>query len=409
MPPSSSRLLQPGSRGWLRVVVAMVVALPVAFFAWRAAFAFAFAPIAPEAVLSFHPGYPTAIEVKIARGLVGPNQELIAPTPAQAAEVRSALQRQPMSSRGLRLVAMGEDAQGASPAALKYLKLAHELSRRDVVTEVMLGRDAITREDTAAAMRYFDAALATSSDAQQLLFPVMAKTMTVPALRREMVKYVDREWAGNFLNFAVSQADPEFVEELALNKPEMQKGEAFAEFRSQLISRYAAAGELGKAQRYASMVAGNGNAISAFGITPASTDQSYAPVTWRLANELDVVADMDGEGVFATVNPGSRGTVMYRELALASGVYDFAMNYAVVGLASDFSAEWRVECVAQSGSRGIAAIPVPFSSATAIRKSRIVVPGGCRAVTFTLSANNFDDQTSAELTIQQLSLEKASG
>ena len=108
--------------------------------------------------------------------------------PEARALVRRALARDLTQVQAIEQRALDEALSGNSGRARRLFALSDRLSRRSLPTRLWLIQDAVDRGNVAGALRNFDIALRTTTDAQPILFPVLAKAAADPTLTNPLAR-----------------------------------------------------------------------------------------------------------------------------------------------------------------------------------------------------------------------------
>ena len=128
--------------------------------------------------------------------------------------MRWALARDLTEVQAIEQRALDEALSGNSGRARRLFALSDRLSRRSLPTRLWLIQDAVDRGNVAGALRNFDIALRTTTDAQPILFPVLAKAAADQTLTNALARALDRpsDWRLMFVEWALTNmADVEPV------------------------------------------------------------------------------------------------------------------------------------------------------------------------------------------------------
>lgn len=382
------------------------VALAGAALSLKDASANALARINPEAVLAFSPGDARALSARLDRAtLVGTPRQ---PTPQEARQVREGLKSRPLSSDILRQMATADHIEGLTPRSRKLLNLANRVSRRDALTEILLSNAYARAENAEAALPHFDAALSTTRGADTIMFPVLAQTVALPRFRPLLGEYLTRTWGEDFLQYAVRNARPEHMLELVRNVPAVQTNPRYAQFRSELITRLAIANRPRAALEYAQRVTDDRAAFAGRpGFDKQTTDATFEPLTWRLANAEGIYSNYNGKAVSVSADPASTGLALERYWPLQPGAYLLTITSGAAGVPSRFQANWQLECIGDAAARPLSSFALPVGPELRETLHGFRVGSTCEAVRAALNIANVDDQAVAELQIDRFTLVRA--
>jgi hypothetical protein len=124
--------------------------------------------------------------------------------------VSGALGRDVTQVQAIELRALDLAISGKTAEARKLFQLSGQLSRRSLPTRLWLIQDSVDRGNVAGAIDNFDIALRTTTDAQPILFPVLARASADPTLTGPLAALLDRpsDWRQMFLEWVLlNQAD----------------------------------------------------------------------------------------------------------------------------------------------------------------------------------------------------------
>ena len=120
--------------------------------------------------------------------------------------VQKALARDLTLTPAIELRAADLAASGHQAEAARLFHLSDGLSRRSLPTRLWLIQDAVDRGDVEGALRNFDIALRTSTDAPAILYPVLARASADPRLTVPLARTLDRlsDWRLMFLEWTLA-------------------------------------------------------------------------------------------------------------------------------------------------------------------------------------------------------------
>lgn len=290
--------------------------------------------------------------------------------------VRHALMRDLTQVQAIELRALDLAASGRTAQARQLFNLSNRLSRRSLPTRLWLIQDAVDRGDVGGALRNFDIALRTTSDAQPILFPVLAKASADPTLTTALAQTLDRpsDWRLMFIDWVLgNSADVASVANVVAH----MRDERFVTANSldlRLVDRLVTSGEFEQAmalnRRFGHPVVGVAD--------PSFTGTvGRYPFGWGLVSNGSIGAEPSLNGSSTVLGyraaPANSGQVAAQLLALRPGAYVLATRSAVT--ASGAAPYWSVTC-AQAGGSEIARLDQPMA-ANAEARSGFTVPPGC--------------------------------
>jgi hypothetical protein len=329
------------------------------------------------------------------------------PTAEMVPLLRRSLERSPLNPRAIRQIAAFEDARGRKDASRALLAVGGRTGRRDPMLNVLLAKNAALDNQAPALVRHLDAALSTFRGGDAQVFPLLVKPLADPRFRAEVKAYMDRPWSEPFMLYAAQNADPRDVLALALTAPHLQTDPKFERFRGELVSSLVRRGAADRAIAYARRIAPDPAALARGGISGATTDPRFAPVTWRLSNQGGLYVSAQGTGLIVSTDPAARGQALERVMALAPGRYRLTASRAMPATSDPVIETWSATCLRGTAEQGIARREGPAQSGPLALP--FVVPQGCDGVRLALDIVNRSDQNPAEYEIRDLRLTREQG
>jgi hypothetical protein len=379
-----------------------VVALIAAYFAWVDAGATVLYRINPGFVLSIEPGDPRSLSAAVDRRTLA--ERLTQPSSDEVRQLREALQERPLSASILRQLAVADEVEGRTPKAARLLDLAHRVSRRDLLTQLLLSNLAVRSGRPDAAMRHFAAVLSAKPAASSLLFPPLTETVREERFQPVIARYLDWEWGPAFLDYAVRHADPADLLATVLQNGQVQREDRFRRFRGDLIVSLVNAQRPGLAFDYAGKLAERESApIKVAGFTAETIDPGLGPLLWRLSNTNGIYASLAGPAVVVDIEPASTGVAVERIFALREGTYVMSVTGKATDLIANLAGEWLVEC-ADKGKKVLGRLETGFASEAQRVRLPIRVDQTCEAIRVSLSLRNLDDQAAGEVELSNFEL-----
>ena len=163
----------------------------------------------PALALAFEPADPDARENEATRltGLVLTAHSSIGAARAEDQATRL-IRAEPMRVSALRDLGLLADASGDRPRAAAIMAQAAARGYRDTATQAWLLRQALTREDLAAALPRLDAVLRVSPEMEPRLFPALFTLLSVPDGARSLAAWLVAKppWRDRFLVYAALDA-----------------------------------------------------------------------------------------------------------------------------------------------------------------------------------------------------------
>ena len=197
----ASPLILAGSPASLlgRVAITLAVLL-LAVVAGISALAVAWREGAPDRVLRIIPSDAAARLVAIESTMRAGAEQVDGAVAAGYA--RAALADDPLNPRALRVLATLADSAGQAARAEALLGASERVTRRELLTQLILIEFAVQRGQIGRALAHYDRALSVHPESGALLYPVLGRAIADPAIRRGLLPYVeaDRPWIPGFLS-----------------------------------------------------------------------------------------------------------------------------------------------------------------------------------------------------------------
>lgn len=301
---------------------------------------------------------------------------------------RDLTQVQAIELRALDLILSGKPAEGR-----RLFELSDRLSRRSLATRLWLIQDSVDHGSVAGALRNFDIALRTTTDAQPILFPVLVKASADPTLTDPLARMLDREsdWRLMFFEWTLTNASDVKPVAAVVSRMHDRRFILSNGIDQRLIERLVTAREFDAAlllnQRFRRQPGGVADAHFA-------DPSARYPFGWGLVESGSIAAQRAVSGPVSALTysaaPGNSGQVAAQLLALPPGRYTLATMSAAP--AAGPAPYWSVSC-AEAGGAEIATLDQP-ASAGGKAETLFSVPASCRAQWLTLQIRPSDDSAS---------------
>jgi len=297
-------------------------------------------------------------------------------------QVSKALARDLTLASAIELRAADLASSGKHAEASRLFRLSDSLSRRSLPTRLWLIQDSVDRGDVAGALRNFDIALRTSTDAPPILYPVLAKAAADPSLTVPLARTLDRpsDWRLLFLNWTLANGanlgsianvvghmrDSPFITENDVDQRLIETLVTARNFQPAVLLRQ----RFGSPQR--GLVA-----------DPNFADASARyPFGWGLVTGGSLGAERATGSTLAYHGaPLQSGQVAGQLLGLPPGRYSLTAKAAAA--ASGQAPYWSITCGRQEGAE-LVRLDQPLVAALEA-KAEFAVPMGCAAQWLTLS------------------------
>ncbi len=303
---------------------------------------------------------------------------------------RRALRQDGTAVLALSTLGFDADLHSDRTAARRFFVQAQRQSRRDLRTQLWMIEDAVERGRIAEALKQYDITLRVSPELGELLYPVLAKAGTEPAIRHALVETLAGRpsWGESFLSYASRNApDPHATATLFLELG--RRGVSIPQpSRAAVVDALIAAGRVDEAWRY--------YALDRPGVDRRRSRDPRFTAELAMPSQFDWVAIDNagattsiGEGVADFTAPASIGGPLLRQVQiLPPGTYRLAGRSEGVDQAPQSRPYWTLQC--QDG-RELGRVLLPASAdAKAPFEGTFSVPAGCPVQTLVLVAQASD-------------------
>lgn len=330
--------------------------------------------------------------------------------------VREGLRREPLNPAALRLLSLHADADNRRRASQIYAHAAERLSRRDLITQLILIEQAVRANDARRALHHYDTALRTSEAARTILFPVLGAAIREDNIRRELIPYVraGASWMPFFVQFAIrndADSQREIARLLIAARAGTGRPELIADNSAVLIGTLVDQNQFALAEQVYLQIPGTSRAmLTDLTVNGPTTDPRFGPIGWSAIDNGSVGAVFETTRrsprrnirVFAI--SGATGVVLQRVLHLTPGAYRLSEERVrTVGDATS-RAYWEMTCM-RDGQRAV--IWRSPSQSPAYRAAGVpgpIVPAGCTNQLLELRVSGGDNPDGLEFLISRFDL-----
>lgn len=371
------------------VVLAITLALGAAAFALQKAIVQVFAGSSPALALSLSPHDARATRVQfdvdmLTNGTGFPRN----PTTA-ADQARRALAHEPLDAGVVRMLAISLGLSNEAKIA-PLMHLAERISRRDLLNQLWLVEDAVSRRNIARALVHYDRALSVHPEAGEQLFPILTSAIGERDIRQALVPYLraDRPWAISFLVYAAQHSkDPTYVAQTYLSYGGNRASAKHRALGQLILNRLVALRYYPAAYEFALRLVPDAVAFVRPGFSPATFDQKFAPFSWAIDPNVDADIDYDPErGVQVGLGSGKRVVAVTRDMMLNPGRWRFAQEVDYSTLAGRPLLSWTATCL--NDGKQIWGYDTSQVGASHDAVPALTVPPGCGPVRLELSVGS---------------------
>lgn len=307
---------------------------------------------------------------------------------------REALRRDATTADALTVLGLDAQLRGDPAASRRFFKYSLLLTRRELRPRIFAIEEMVTRGDIAGALRSYDIALRTSSEAKTVLFPVLEAALREPRVRDALldVMQTNPQWEDEFIETIVRGAHDPVAASMFLAEGNGGAINPSADAQAQMIESLARAGDYERAwlhyRRLRPGVQKNTSRDARF-----ATNEPVQPLfDWRIASAPGLSATMgafDGQSKLSFAVPsGWSGAIVEQTQMLPPGRYRLSGQSAGFDQPATSLPVWRVKC---ADGRVIAQIRVARSATQAERFSGdFTVPSACPLQLLSLEARPTD-------------------
>lgn len=295
------------------------------------------------------------------------------------------------------LTVLGFQAQlrGDDAASDRYFALGTRLSRRELRPQLWAIEEAVNRGNIAGALRRYDVALRTSTEAQGILFPILASALSEPAIRRELLGIMTTEpiWSASFIAFAAASGrDPiataQFFRERRRTGLPVGEPEGAA-----IVNSLFRAGRFDEAWSEYTLLRPGANAAASRDPGFGMVTQLRTPFDWNTADNTvlsSAILETKEGGVLDFSVPSSvGGTVVSQVQMLPPGAYRLQGRSAGLDQPERSRPYWLLSCY---GGQELGRVPLPNSvQRQEAFAGSFTVPAKCPVQTLSLVVRSTQD------------------
>lgn len=329
-------------------------------------------------------------------------------------EARKSLRYQAINTAPLRLLAIRGQALKDS-SALTFAHLSERVTRRDLMTQLVLIEEAVRLDDHDLALRHYDKALRTSGEARTVLFPILSKALKDDVILDALIPYVRTRanWMPEFIQYALRDGPtgPRGTAELLVRAGAGRQADLMEPVAATLIGTLLEQGEFALARQLFLQLPGtSARHFEQAGFDVATTNPFYGPFAWTPRTDALAGASFEGSPdqdqrtarIFAST--GERQVALRRMLALRPGQYRHSETRSKVAGDDTSRAYWEMKCPTRTGFEPIWRASIDRSSYNVAGAKGPLVPTDCPYQLLELTAVGGDSPGGLEATIAAFDL-----
>lgn len=294
---------------------------------------------------------------------------------------RRALRLDGTAVEALNLLGFQAQLAGSSAVSDAIFAQSTALTRRELRAQLWGIEEAVSRGDVAGALRQYDLALRTSTDAKELLFPTLTAALSESKVRRELLKVLATKpsWSKEFIQFASTSGNNSSGAARLFDEGRDFGLPVTDDDRTNLVNSLARENDYEEAWMFYSKFRTGADRARSRDPNFVLEADVRSIFDWSLGDQASVSAaiskDEEGGRADFFIPPSVGGVVLQQTQLLRPGLY--RMEGTSFGIEQPLRSRpyWKLQCVGQpEGAR----LVVPNSSENnGVFSGQFVVPPGC--------------------------------
>jgi hypothetical protein len=309
---------------------------------------------------------------------------------------RQALRQDATAGAAVNALGVIAQSRGNSLAEHRFFAYSQKLSRRSILTQLWSIEDAVKRNDTPGALKWYNTALRTNPEMSKLLFPVLVGASSDAAIRSQLIRMIATRppWSADFMRFVPNNAaDPRVA--MILFSEMRQAGVVIpSQATSALVDRLLNVKQYDLAWKSYAQARGNGDRLRSrdpnFVVQPAVPSL----LDWNAVTSDGISVLMDNNALEFSAPNSVGGAVVQQVQLLPPGNYRLSGRSKAIDLPATARPYWALTCglgqgpelgrvvmasnsIAQGGFSGTLSVPVacPVQTLTLITQPTDLVSG----------------------------------
>lgn len=313
-----------------------------------------------------------------------------------------ALAHDPLDAMALRQFAISAalNRPGQGQAALR---LAEQISRRDLLTQMALVEVDVASGDVRGILLHYDRAMTVHPEVKPLLVPVLASAINEADVRAALVGFAHRPWFPEIFESGLGQgADAGSLASLLRQVRPVLDGAIADRLQASLVRQLVSRGDYASVRP---LLAGDRNMsalISDLGFSIVTTNVRYSPLNWQFNIDAVVQAQFDGfHAAQVEVAAERSGVVAERTTLLWPGNYRLSVQLDAPTSGPPAQVTWQVICLGgASGKKVMEWSPAPRAGSVSWDVA-FAVPGDCPAQQWRIMAVAAASQMPSRISLAQ--------
>ncbi len=327
---------------------------------------------------------------------------------------KQSLRDEPINTRAVRLLYSAQQLDKKKASANALLSLADRITRRDVLTQILLIEANVEKDNIGETLKHYDTALTTSIEARDILFPILAEAMSDQSILTQLAVLFknERPWRMGFLYHAGFK--PERLDQTLwlLNRVGPLPKDAYSRaFERQMLTQLTTLRRYPEARNFfKNMQDAPQSLLTSLSFENSIRHADLRPMAWDLnvSGNADVqllTGGAEGEHpqMSAHVWSGPTSTLARKLAYLLPGRYVIQIKTKVDGLAKGGMVQWTASCARREPSNQIGEVASADNhegwSTTNLQFS---VTPDCQAVELAFLANAGDSQNGADILVRDV-------
>ncbi len=312
---------------------------------------------------------------------------------------RVALRDDPTTVEAINVLALAAQLRGDTERTRALFRYSLSLSRRELPSRIWAIEEAVSRGDIRGALTNYDFALKTSRNASALLFPILARAISEPRVRAELLPILRRRpvWGSEFIDYLSRAAvNPEGT---AAFHPELARaGLPVTPLQdARVVDALAARGFYDQAWRYYARIRPGADRRKSRDPDFRVASDAQTVFDWQPFNEGGLFGSLvrakDGGGALAfSVAAASPGKLAEQRQLLPVGRYRIRGTAQGLAVPAGERPYFAVTC---DSGRELVQAALPGAGASTF-SAAFSVPSGCAAQSLALVARQHDNPAGLE-------------
>jgi len=323
------------------------------------------------------------------------------------ANAMAAIRAEPLNAAAMRQFGMAMALSGKGSGQEQFA-LAERISRRDPLDQFLLIDTSAHMGDVANTLAHYDRLLSVNPEVGETLYPILASAVSDDTINAALAEHADRRWFLRLIGAAIDADTKSAAVSGMLAAARLHWRAADLEpLYTRLLGRLVKRGQYAEAGAFARQMPGvPADALEYIGFSAATTDTRLAPLSWALARQNAVQAEIDGHGGLAVRLASEQSAIVAERVTLLTpGTYELIQRVAYAADSPRARLHWQIRCLG-SEATPVWRQPVPLRKGQVTYLSRFTVPQACEAQRWRLQATADVTQADSMACLARIALVK---